>query len=429
MFGTHGSTEEDIFSLSGDEPRGRTKGDSDVRLEAARSEVRGSTRRATATPASTPTSTRRATATPASRQGQGQEGRARPSSRPRRSAIDFSGPGSAVIKGGSSSKLSAPKSSGKLTSGATRARGSPSPAARRQQRVRTEPRRRQRRLRAEAEHRRQRRGRPRVDAEGSRRQRRRGGESGINLRDPADSGISLEKGKGKGKGEGAEAQPRTREDRQRLGRGLRADLDSLRRRRPARKLGGPKSGKKPVDPDSDSEFELTLDDSAAGRASKHAAAGSADDGDKGDIFETDFEIPPMEPSPGPRRSRSSRTPTWRSPTSTWRVDSDVRPSDESGSEVVLLEDEEARSPARGRSGRKPQRRCATVDLDAASDVDDEDESAAATACRERGAGGDDAEEEEEEEVPVRGGRRPAPWGADPGDLPVPRVHPHARSAG
>ena len=31
-------------------------------------------------------------------------------------AIDGSGPGSAVIKGGSSSKLSAPKSSGKLTS-------------------------------------------------------------------------------------------------------------------------------------------------------------------------------------------------------------------------------------------------------------------------------------------------------------------------
>jgi hypothetical protein len=31
-------------------------------------------------------------------------------------SIDFSGPGSAVIKGGSSSKLSAPKSTGKLTS-------------------------------------------------------------------------------------------------------------------------------------------------------------------------------------------------------------------------------------------------------------------------------------------------------------------------
>jgi hypothetical protein len=109
-------------------------------------------------------------------------------------------------------------------------------------------------------------------------------KSGINLRDPADSGIPLAK----------DTPPKGDED---------SDSDvnfelSIDQSFAASgtKLGAPHSGQKALETaDSDSEFELTLEDSS-GSSLEHAAlddAGIEEVSDKGDIFETDFEIPPM----------------------------------------------------------------------------------------------------------------------------------------
>ena len=89
------TSDDDIFSLTSDEskdrPKGKTGGksepDSDARLEPGKPKKASSGKDSESV---VPTE---------------------------ELAIDFAGPGSAVIKGGSSSKLSAPKSSGKISSG------------------------------------------------------------------------------------------------------------------------------------------------------------------------------------------------------------------------------------------------------------------------------------------------------------------------
>lgn len=92
--------------------------------------------------------------------------------------------------------------------------------------------------------------------------------SGINLHDPADSGISLEKGGGSSDSVDFE---------------LTVDEDAT----------GPKTIKGKI-PDSDSEFELTLEDSSASGANLNAE--SSDTAEQKDIFETDFDLPALEES-------------------------------------------------------------------------------------------------------------------------------------
>jgi hypothetical protein len=120
------------------------------------------------------------------------------------------------------------------------------------------------------------------------------GASGINLRQPADSGISLEKE--------AAAKPKQGEDKpsdEELDFELTLDSNTAAS---GIKLSGLTS-KPGMTADSDSEFELTLDDSSASGASvEHAVLeelGSLveeKEQTKGDIFETDFEVPPLEES-------------------------------------------------------------------------------------------------------------------------------------
>src|SRR6185312_3364569 len=114
------------------------------------------------------------------------------------------------------------------------------------------------------------------------------------------------------------------------------------------KLGAPKSGKLVLDSDSDSEFELTLDDSSGSSLEQAALGGDVleESQDKGDIFETDFEIPPMPDESGSEAvALESDTDLEKSDFELAMDDSDVAAVDEpSQSEVVLLEDEEEAAP-------------------------------------------------------------------------------------
>jgi hypothetical protein len=143
---------------------------------------------------------------------------------------------------------------------------------------------------------------------------KRPGDSGINLQDPADSGISLEK-------DSSEFE-------------LQLDADApVKKPGSSGKIGKPPASKKiqPVTPppsmqDSDSEFELTLDEGS------DAEATPFDSGEQKDIFETDFEIPAVDDSSSGSQTDSALD------------DSDFEISDDSGdesaSEVVAIEEED-----------------------------------------------------------------------------------------
>ncbi|MBA4066126.1 MAG: hypothetical protein C0501_20890 [Isosphaera sp.] len=227
---------------------------------------------------------------------------------------------------------------------------------------------------------------------------RRGGESGILSRTPNDSGRSLEKGKS-----GPTTPPPGSVDKD-SDVDFELTLDSSAGVSGTR-LGGPKSKK--VTPDSDSEFELTLDD-AGGSSLEEAALDAA--GAKGDIFETDFEIPPMEDSGTGSSVALSSDPDLD-------VVVDDAPAD-SGDEVVLEEDE-APAPAARKKG-KAKKPVAVEDEDEA-DVDladvEEDESGSAASVLKGAKGrrrGDDDEDEDEAEVAAAAGAyRPVPWGPIP----------------
>jgi len=103
-----------------------------------------------------------------------------------------------------------------------------------------------------------------------------GPQSGINLARPGDSGVSLEKS-------GADAS---------------SDMDfELSLDAPASGKLAPRTGPIRRDPavDSSSEFELTLDDSS-GSAESFIAGAEEEAQAKGDIFETDFDLPAVDES-------------------------------------------------------------------------------------------------------------------------------------
>ena len=233
------------------------------------------------------------------------------------------------------------------------------------------------------------------------------GQSGITCREPADSGISLEKGKEKGKSKNdadksGEKKPDGDSD---VDFELTLDSSSAP---PAVKLDSSTKGKK--DADSDSEFELTLDDSG-GSSIEHAALGAAEaEAEKGDIFETDFEIPPMDNSDSGSEAVAleSDTDLEKSDFDVAIDDSDVISEDVSGSEVVLLEDEAPAAKAKGRKKSVDE-----VDL-AAVDAEDEEVSASRALKGVKGRRTDEEEEEEAAMAVPAGAYRPVPWGPVPG---------------
>jgi len=328
-------------------------------------------------------------------------------------AIDFGGPSSAVIKGSSSSKLSAPKSSGKLSSGKISASESSKNLANPgggdssefELSLDADSDDFELKLNTEASDEVALGAMPK-DSTGS---GKRGGESGINLREPADSGISLEKGKGKKDAEKPAEKSAAKKKDSDSDIDFELTLDSSSAAS-AVKLGGMKE--KGAEPDSDSEFELTLDDSG-GSDIEHAALGAAE-ADKGDIFETDFEIPPMEAADSGSEAVAleSDTDLEKSDFDVAIGDSDVVSDDTSGSEVVLLEDEAEAPSARAKGRKKAAEDEADVDL-ADVETDDEDASASKALKGVKGRRRDEDEEDEEAVAVPAGAYRPVPWGPVP----------------
>jgi hypothetical protein len=193
------------------------------------------------------------------------------------------------------------------------------------------------------------------------------GDSGINLQSPADSGISLEQTSDfelQVEDEAPKKAPKT----------------------------GPLAHTPAAPADSDSEFELTLDDSAA---SPVEATTAFPEGEQKDIFETDFELPPLDEESGSEAVALEESTDLESSDFDLAIDEgDAAAEEESDSEVVAIDDEEA---PRGR------RRAAL-----AAGAEELDEL-------------DVAEDVEEREAYAPAAAEPAEWGALPAVMLIPCV--------
>jgi len=205
------------------------------------------------------------------------------------------------------------------------------------------------------------------------------GDSGINLQSPADSGISLEKSSSSEfeiQLQGDEAKPQSKP------------------KKPSTDKLPPAARQKPAD--SDSEFELTLDDSGEKAAVPDAT--SAFEAEQKDIFETDFELPALEDESGSEAvALDSDTDVESSDFDLAIDEGDAAAEEASESEVVAIDEDQP--PAR-------RRRAVAEDLDeleAAEDVD--------------------LEAEEDEVRPARAAEpaAPATWGALPAVVLLPCV--------
>jgi excisionase family DNA binding protein len=278
------------------------------------------------------------------------------------------------------------------------------------------------------------------------------GNSGINLDAPMDSGISLEGGEGSGDEMEFEL-----------------SLDAGSTPKPGQKSG--KSKLSPVEeaPDSDSEFELTLDsDSSVEQPVLQPAAEgpSADDSDsefeltlddsgglvpmeaeqaqapaeqaeEGDIFETDFEVPAIDEESGSEAVAldESDTDLESSDFDLALEEGDAAADEESGSQVVALEDEEAVDEA-AETVQKPKKKAAAKKKPAKPAADEESGDEDLGEMLDAGdeepledladVGGEEEAAEEEEEAgaaaraPVAAAA-PAPWGPVPALVLLPCV--------
>ena len=330
-------------------------------------------------------------------------------------ALDFSGPGSAVIRGGSSAKLSAPKTTG--SSGKLNAKKNAPPPDDQSGSSEFE-------LSLDADSDDFDLQASSADADevdlgtlpkskgGSSGKRGNASASGINLSDPADSGISLEKGKKKGadtsknkknagKDSGKNKKAAEESDESDVDFELSLDSSAVAS---STKLGAPKSGKLVLDSDSDSEFELTLDDSNASLEQAALESDVLNEGeDKGDIFETDFEIPQMPDESGSEAvALESDTDLEKSD---FEMDDSAVSEEESGSEVVLLEDEDESKP----KVKKGKKKVAEDEVDV--DLADDDNASVSKVLK--GAKGKKRDEDDEEAVPAGAGAPTKPWGVVP----------------
>ena len=224
-----------------------------------------------------------------------------------------------------------------------------------------------------------------------------GDQSGINLRKPADSGVSLEKNKGVDSDSDVDFE-------------LSLDAPGA----PSGRLGTPKSAGK-ADKDSDSEFELSLDDNSG------VTDGIADDldGNKGDIFETDFELPVVadeESGSEVVAIDSADTDLENSDFDIAIGDDDIVADDDSASQVMLVDDEAVlveEDDAQPRTGKKRRDTRAGMEDDVLlDDLETEGGSSASSAMRRARHDDDDA--------PVRTVvAKPATWGPLPAILLLP----------
>lgn len=220
------------------------------------------------------------------------------------------------------------------------------------------------------------------------------GQSGINLNRPADSGVSLEKKK-------------PAEDDE-IDFELSLETPGSGASGKKKSSGSLGSGRK-LEADSDSEFELTLEEPSD--LNLEATTDQAGE-KKGDIFEaTDFEIPALEDDSASEAVSLDEADTdLESSDFDLALDeADAVAEDESASEVVALDDEEAPKKAKKRKRKKDD----DDDDEGEVDLDDLDASAALAGVRDEDEEYEAREVEEEREVVIAS---PAKWGPLPAIL-------------
>jgi excisionase family DNA binding protein len=272
----------------------------------------------------------------------------------------------------------------------------------------------------------------------------RGGKTGINLQDPADSGISLEDSSSGSDevefeltlDEGntpkpAKAEPK--KEKPAAAKKKEEDSDSEFEL----SLEGVEEGGKGGEPtsdsefelsldvedspmaasDSDSEFELTLDDSGSLAPVQEEAAE-----EEKDIFETDFEVPALEDESGSQAVALDEEDTDLESSdfdmALGEEDASSEEDEESGSQVVALEDEEEADDAAATIARPSRGRQKAAGLEEEEDVDE---------LLGGEAEEEPAEEADEEAAPRRAAAAPAaaaapvPWGPLPAIFMLPCV--------
>jgi hypothetical protein len=228
-------------------------------------------------------------------------------------------------------------------------------------------------------------------AEDSKNLKGKGPASGINLGKPADSGISLEQ---EGSGDSIE---------------FELTLDAESTPKPAKPSTPKPTPGKPLaeEPDSDSsEFELSLDVDSKGKADSDsefeltlddsggmAALGDESLADSGvseekDIFETDFEVPPLEDSGSEAVALDDADTDLEDSDFDLAIgEEDVAAADddESASQVVALDEEQAVDDAaatvqaKSRAKKKAGKKTKTAALDQAADFAELDDDSVAVA--------------------------------------------------
>ena len=156
---------------------------------------------------------------------------------------------------------------------------------------------------------------------------KRGGQSGINLAKPADSGVSLER----------KPKPQPKPDDSEI----EFELSARRARRLRdRSWPGRCSGNRIMATSSDSEFELSLEDSSGDMVP--LVEDDDEDVASADIFETDFELPAVsdDESGSEVIALDSDTDLEDSDFEVAIDEGDAPLEDESASQVMLVDDEE-----------------------------------------------------------------------------------------
>lgn len=231
--------------------------------------------------------------------------------------------------------------------------------------------------------------------------------SGINLQDPADSGISLEPGAAEDQVEfelsldDAGGEPKT-------GEGLQKEHPSSSEFELS--LDDDSAAASSNQPGSDSEFELTLDDQGGLVAADEEAVSEGEAEGEKDIFETDFDLPALDDESGSQAValEESDTDLESSDFDLALGDEDLT-ADDSGSQVVALDEDEAEEgaatvarprnqiPALGDEDEEEAVTAADEDEDAVAAADEDEEEAV-------------ADEEEEDDLRPVAVAAPASWG-------------------
>jgi hypothetical protein len=144
--------------------------------------------------------------------------------------------------------------------------------------------------------------------------------------------------------------------------------------------------------DSDSEFELTLDDSSEVHMEIDSPSKS-DSEETQDIFESDFEIPALSDE-GAEEPATVDTETESSDFDLALDDSELAADEESGSQVVALDEEEVEPVAEESEVTAPEEEGEFADLEEEAELEEDETRPARVEVRERLL-------------------RPAPWGPVP----------------